>query len=313
MKKIVITGATGLVGFNLLSIIDGDKYNIIAIDKNKNNLKLGKKLFPKVNFVHADLSEIDDSWIDLIKESDCVISLHAQISSPQKDPYIKNNVGATKNLIKVCEKNKVNNFIYFSSSVVISVADDHYTNTKRDGENLVKNSNLNYTILRPPLMYGCFDVKHLGFMAKLMDVSPIFPVPGSGKYMRQPLYVLDICKIVLKIIELEPENKIYNIIGKEKINFIDLLKIIAQERKMKRLFFKIPIPVFLFLLKIFGLLTSKKPFVPEQLTALMAGDDFPLSNWEETFKIKYTPFREAIKETINSEYYPYRKKMIKTK
>ena len=40
MKKIVITGATGLVGFNLLSIIDGDKYNIIAIDKNKNNLKL---------------------------------------------------------------------------------------------------------------------------------------------------------------------------------------------------------------------------------------------------------------------------------
>ena len=61
------------------------------------------------------------------------------------------------------------------------------------------------------------------------------------------------------------------------------------------------------------MLTSKKPFVPEQLTALMAGDDFPLSNWEETFKIKYTPFREAIKETINSEYYPYRKKMIKTK
>jgi len=308
MKKIIITGACGLVGMNLLSQINRDKYQIIAIDKLNGNLSLGKRTFPEVNFINADLANLD-TWEEYFKDADVVIQLQAQISSPCPNPYVKNNINSVKNVLSACEKYKVKHLIHFSSSVVISVAKDHYTNTKKIGEDLVKKSKVHYTILRPPLMYGCFDVKHLGFLTKILEISPIFPVPGSGKYMRQPLFVEDICRVVIKLLEEKPKNQIYNIIGKERINLIDLLKIIAKEKKLHRIYLNIPIPVFIFLLKVYGMITFSRPFVPDQLKALTAGDEFPVNNWEKEFGVEYTSFSEGIKKMLNSPYYQYRKDM----
>lgn len=310
MKKIVITGSAGLVGMNLLTRLNPDKYEVIAIDKNPHNIKLSQKVFPKVKSVCADVAK-KGNWQKLFKDADCVVQLQAQISHVKKWPYIKNNITSVKRVLEACRKYKVKNLVHISSSVVISVADDYYTRTKRAGEEIVKNSNIPHTILRPPLMYGCFDIKHLGFITKVLEKSPIFPVPGSGKYPRQPLFVLDLCDIIIKLIHKKPKNKLYNVIGKEKIQYVDLFKIIAKIKHIKRLFIHIPTPLFLFMLKIHSILTGKKPFISAQLAALQNSDIFPVTDWNKTFGVKYTPFKEGIKKMVASPYYKYRKKMRK--
>ena len=310
-NKIIITGMAGLVGLNLLTMINSKKYDIIAIDKNKHNLYLAKKINPNIQIICVDLSSNPKIWGENFYKAKCVIQLQAQISDPEEKPYIQNNITSVKNVVSVCGKYKIKNVIHMSSSVVISVAKDHYTKTKKSGEEIVQKSKVPHTILRPPLMYGCFDIKHLGFLVKLLDKSPVFPVPGNGKYLRQPLYVKDLVNIILKILEMKPERKTYNIIGKEKINFIDLVKIVAKEEKRKALFINIPIPLFILLLKIHGFVLGKKPFVPEQLAALTAGDIFPVTNWEEQFKVPYTPFIRGVKEMVDSKYYVYREFMQK--
>lgn len=310
-NKIIITGVAGLVGLNLLTFIDSKKYEVIAIDKNKINLNIAKKINPGIKVVCADLSKSNKNWEKFFKNCFCVIQLQAQISDPEEQPYIKNNIISVKNIVTICEKFKIQNLIHISSSVVISIAKDYYTNTKKVGEEMVEKSQVPYTILRPPLMYGCFDIKHIGFLIKLLDKSPVFPVPGNGKYLRQPLYVLDFVKIILKLIEKKPKNKTYNVIGKEKINFIDMVKTVAKEEKRKALYVNIPIPLFILLLKVYGFVLCKKPFVPEQLTALTAGDIFPVTSWEKQLGVKYTPFIKGVKDMINSKYYRYRYLMQK--
>jgi nucleoside-diphosphate-sugar epimerase len=218
MKKIIITGAGGLVGMNLLSEIDNSKYIVIAIDKNKYNLNIAKKLFPKIKTRCADLSK-KGKWKDYFKNAFCVIQLHAQISSPKKEDYFKNNVESVRNVTDVCKKYKIKKLIHISSSVVISKSKDIYVKTKKQGEDIVKKSKLNYTILRPPIMYGYFNTKHFSFIIKKFKNSPFVLVPGKGDYIRQPLYVKDLVKIIIKLIEKKPKNKTYNIIGKEKIYF----------------------------------------------------------------------------------------------
>ena len=56
MKKIVVTGAAGLVGQNLIPLLLRKNHRIIAIDRNRNNLGLLKRLNPKINAVNADIS-----------------------------------------------------------------------------------------------------------------------------------------------------------------------------------------------------------------------------------------------------------------
>lgn len=315
-KKIVITGAAGLVGLNLLVLLQeklqnkfyGESYEIVAFDRNAHNIHLAQQLFPSFDMRVADISK-KGQWMEALKGASCVIQLQAQISSPHSQPYIDNNITSVQHVLEACTKHKVKHLIHLSSSVVISIAKDHYTNTKRKGEELVASSIVPHTILRPPLMYGCFDIKHLGFLTPLLEKSPVFPMPGSGKYLRQPLFVEDLCAIILKFIDQKPLNTVHNIIGKERIMFIDLLKIIAEEKKLRRLFVRIPIPLFITLLRMHGFLTGKKPFISDQLKALTAGDEFPVTDWDKVFGVPYTPFREGIRKTFRSPYHSYRLKL----
>jgi len=307
-KKIIITGAAGEVGLNLLSLIDRNKYNIIAIDYNSNNISICKKLFPEVDIRCIDLSIDYTTWNSVFADADIVIQLHAQISSPEWTKYYKNNVIAVKNIIKACEDHKVKHLIHASSSVVCSLAKDGYTKSKSIGEELVKTSKISYTILRPTLMYGCFDIKHLGFLTKIINMSPIFPVPGSGKYIRQPLFVEDFANIIIKLINMKPQNKIYNISGKEKLYFIDLLKEIAHASKKTRIFLRIPIPIFSFLLRVYSFL-FRIHYIPDQLNAMTAGDVFEIIHWEEIFHVPYTSYKKGIRKMLNSKYYSYASKM----
>ena len=52
----------------------------------------------------------------------------------------------------------------------------------------------------------------------------MFPVPGDGRYLRQPLYAGDFCDIIAACIEQAPGRAAYNISGQEKIDYIDLIR-----------------------------------------------------------------------------------------
>lgn len=311
--KIVITGAAGLVGMNLMAEMHDNGFSknntIIAIDKNSNNIKIVKELFPEIKFAVADFS-IKGNWERYFKDTDVIIQLQAQIASQYASEYVKNNIDSVNNVIEVCRKFGIKHLIHASSSQVLSIAKDHYTYTKRAGENAVHKSEIPHTIFRPTLMYGCFDIKHLGYITSIMEKSPILPIPGSGKYTRQPLYVKDFCKIILKTIKNGPDNKIHNIIGKEKIYFIDIMRMIRKNRGIARLFIKLPIPIFIMMLNMYAFIFRKRPFVPDQLRAMTIGDIFKSDDWEKKFGVKYTKINDALEEIYNSQYYKYRKDMI---
>ena len=309
MKKIVVTGAAGLVGQNLIPLLIQKGYSVVGIDKNNNNLNLLKKLNPKVEIIHADMSK-PGFWELNFDRAYAIVQLQAQIAAKTKEPFEKNNITAVKNVVKACKKHKIKNLVHLSSSVVISVADDDYTRTKTVGEEIVKKSKIPCTILRPPLMYGCFDVKHLGWIAKLMEKSPVIPIPGKGDFIRQPLYVKDMCKIILKCIERGPTNKIHNVIGLERIKYIELLRKIANKNNMSRIFLKMPTSLFGIMMNVYAFITHKPAFTEDQMKALIAGDDFPVEDWEKEFGVKYTTFEKGITETVKSLCYKYRKEMI---
>lgn len=313
MGKIVITGAAGLVGMNLMAMMHDEGFSkvnsIISIDKNNNNILLAKKLFPEIKHAVADLS-IKEDWEKYFKNADVVIQLQAQISSAYADPYIKNNIDSVNNVLDICKKYNIKHLIHASSSQALSIAKDHYTYTKRAGENAVHTSGIPHTIFRPTLMYGCFDIKHLGYITSIMEKSPILPIPGHGRYIRQPLYVNDFCKIIIKTIQKGPDNKIHNIIGKEKIYFIEIMREIKKKKNITRLFVKIPIPIFIRLLNLYAFIFRKRPFVPDQLRAMTIGDIFKTDDWEKKFRVNYTKLSDALKEIYASPYYNYRKEMI---
>lgn len=304
-ERILITGAAGLVGQNLIVLLKESGYSeIIAIDKHPGNIKILRSLHPDIKIVEADLSH-EGEWGSLFEGVDALVMAHAQISGLNYDPFEQNNVEATRMILKVAEAKSVPYMVHISSSVVVSVANDSdfYTRSKRVQENIVKNSSIPHCILRPTLMFGWFDPKHLGWLSRFMTKAALFPVPGNGNFLRQPLYARDFCRIIERCISSKPTGVVYDIVGQEEINYIDIIKMIKQVTKAKTLIIKIPFLLFDLLLRFYAIFSKSPPFTSQQLHALVAGDYFKGVDLKGVFKITPTPFKTALEETFTDPRY----------
>ena len=146
-------------------------------------------------------------------------------------------------------------------------------------------------------MFGWFDPKHLGWLSRFMAKTPVFPIPGDGKYMRQPLYIRDFCRALVWAIEHEPKGAVYDVVGAHRIDYVDIIRLIKKVKGLKTLIVHIPVGLFRALLKTYAAFSAKPPFTADQLDALSAGDDFKGVDTEKVFGFRQTPFEEAIRES----------------
>ena len=301
--KIILPGGAGLVGQNLVAHLKSSGYkNLVVLDKHRANLEILRQLHPDIIAEYADLAE-PVSWKKHFEKADAVVMLQAQIGGPDLQYFIRNNLVSTKHILEAIKHYQVPHTVHISSSVVESIASDHYTHTKKEQEKLVLESGINCVVLRPTLMFGWFDRKHLGWLSRFMQKMPVFPIPGHGRYMRQPLYVGDFCKIIISCLEKQVCGEIFNISGLERIDYIDLIRQIKHCTKSQCLIVKIPYQFFHLLLKTWALFDRNPPFTPAQLKALTAGDEFERIDWPTIFSVNPTPLAQAIHETFNDPIY----------
>lgn len=302
-SKIIITGAAGLVGQNLVVELKAQGYrNLVAIDKHQYNLGILKELHPEIDAMLADLAETGP-WMDVLKDAACVVQLHAQITGKFPDEFVRNNVKATEQVLEAAAKYSVPYLVHISSSVVNSVARDDYTETKKTQEKLVIESGIRHCILRPTLMFGWFDPKHLGWLARFMEKTPVFPIPGDGRYMRQPLYERDFCRCIVRCIERQPNGTIYDLVGAQRIDYVDIIHTIKRVKRLRTMIVHIPYSLFRLLLRLYAAFSNKPPFTADQLKALTAGDDFNGVDTLKEFDVRQTPFEEAVRESYCDSRY----------
>ena len=295
MNKVLLAGGAGLVGQSLLKVLDHSELDITVVDRDVAMLNILRSHYPDVKFINTDLSD-GDAVKKLALSFDCIVMMQALIKGLNYLDFHQNTVMSTQNLLSQIKNQKVNTYlIHVSSSVINSKADDFYTRSKREQEQLVMNSSLQKVILRPTLMYGEGDNKHFYALINLMRKFPFFPMPGSGNYIRQPLYALDFAHVIKDCIK-DPKKGIYNISGLEFITFKDCL--IKFKRHYQCFSLITPIPVFMFrlLLRLAALITKKVPFTEQQLDALIIPETFERIDWPHIFNTTYTTFDDGIKK-----------------
>lgn len=296
--KIILPGGAGLVGQNLVARLIARGYrNIVVLDKHRANLAILQQVQPSILCEYADLAEPGD-WHQHFEGADSVIMLQAQIGGNDYAAFVRNNIDATALILDAIKTYQVPTLVAISSSVVESKADDFYTQTKKQQETMILESGTACPILRPTLMFGWFDRKHLGWLSRFMKKVPVFPIPGHGRYMRQPLYVGDFCNIIIHCLEKEAVTGIYNISGHEKVDYIDIIREIKRVTGVKTRIMNIPYSLFYALIWVWGLFDKNPPFTTQQLAALSTFDEFEVIDWPGIFGVPCTPFSAAIDETF---------------
>ena len=301
-NKIIVTGAAGLVGQNLIPRLKARNLGrLVCIDKHPKNIETLRALHPDVHIIHADLAN-PSGWQSELDGCSHLVIGHAQIGGIYRSEYERNNIAATERLLEAALRFKVPYAVSISSSVVNSKAVDDYTETKKAQEALVAQSGISQIVLRPTLMFGWFDRKHVGWLARFMQRVPVFPIPGNGKFLRQPLYAGDFCDVIVSSIETKKTGQ-YNITGQERIDYVEMIRAVKKATGAKARIIKIPYRLFWLLLKANTLWDKNPAFTPRQLEALVTPDIFEVIDWPGIFNVRPTPLAEALHQTFNDPTY----------
>ncbi len=224
--KYLVTGATGFIGRNLISRIKNPR---VIVRKNKNS----RGICDRAEVVEAELDNIE-ALQRATKGVDVVIHLAAIIDSRNKD-IRRINVDATKLLVEAARKNRVKKFICLSTYLAEN-PDDEYSRTKREAEEIIKDSGINYVILRAGVVYGTADQKNIGKLIKFVRKFPIVPIIGDGKYKMQPIFIDDVVRAIFRA---EQMKGTYYVLGPQ-ISYNELVGVIVRKIKKKRLVVHVP-------------------------------------------------------------------------
>jgi len=101
----------------------------------------------------------------------------------------------------------------------------------------------------------------------------------------------------------QPAGAVYDLTGPDRVDYIDMIRIIRDVKGLRTPIVRIPIGLFSSLLRIYALFSSKPPFTADQLTSLTAGDEFHGVDMQAVFGFAPTPFRQAVEETFGHPVY----------
>jgi len=224
-RGIVVTGANGFVGKNLRNFLHKNKINVLGISRKNFRKHASEVKITSTNLLEPKLQT-------KLKNYDALVHLIGTGRKSPKSTFEEINLNLTKNVIKACKNAGIKKIIFISGLGVSKNNQSDYFVSKYRAEREIMNSGLDYTVFRASYIIGKTDYLTKA-LSKQMKKG-IIVIPGSGKYRLQPIFVLDVAKIILEaVLEKKFSKKILDLVGPQKIRFEDFVKLFTKNTSVK--------------------------------------------------------------------------------
>lgn len=223
--KIVVTGASGFVAKNLRKYLSEKNIDLISISRsNFKNFKYETKIISK-NYNEKDI-------LKKIRNSDALIHLVGIGKQSVNTDFDLINTDLTKHIVNLCKKDKVKKIVYLSGLGVSPNTSLGYFISKYNAERQITNSGLDFTIFRPSYIIGKDDLlsKHLKKQMKSGEIK----IPGSGKYLIQPISISDVVKVIFESTYTSKfNNELIDLVGPDYVSFEKYVKLFSKGTNVK--------------------------------------------------------------------------------
>jgi uncharacterized protein YbjT (DUF2867 family) len=190
MQKVVLFGATGHAGRAIAKELLARNYTVTAVVRNEQR---AKQLLPgAVTLVVADVCN-PSSLKGILQNQEIVISAlgkSVSINDKSKPSFRDIDVAANSNILAEALQRNVQQFIYVSALHAEKYPQLEYFKVHHEFSELLKQSGLNYTIIKPPAIFSAFidamDLAKKGFLSNL----------GKGDKQTNPIYEGDLAKVI---------------------------------------------------------------------------------------------------------------------
>jgi dTDP-4-dehydrorhamnose reductase len=249
MKKVLVTGANGLLGQHLINTLLKNEYTVIGIGKNSCRLPFAKH----AHFIYYDCDITDEMAVyNVFEKEQPAVVVHAAAMTQVDDCELQQekaeavNVKGTATVLLNAEAHS-SHFIYISTDFVFDgekgnyAEDDHlnpiswYGFTKVQAESITELSEIPWTIVRTCLVYGNTlsgtRSNIVTWVKQNLEAHQSIKVVTDQ--VRTPTYVADLAKGIILIIEKNVTG-VFHVSGKDVLTPFQMAEAVASYFKLDR-------------------------------------------------------------------------------
>lgn len=260
-KNVLVTGAAGFIGANFAEyfVNKHPDYNVIVVDKltYAGNLENLKKVEDKITFVQADICDFE-KMKEIFDKYDINGVIHfaaeSHVDNSIKNPFVftQTNVIGTHTLLETAKQKwgegSQNKFVHISTDEVYGSLGEEgyftekspinpsspYSSSKASSDLIAlaykETYKMNINVTNCSNNYGPYqhNEKLIPHMIKLALNDEKLPVYGTGKNIRDWLYVEDHCEAIDLVFHNGVSGERYNIGGHNEKRNIEIVKLILK-------------------------------------------------------------------------------------
>jgi uncharacterized protein YbjT (DUF2867 family) len=264
---ILLTGATGVVGGELLPALLADGSEVRALVRDPR--KLGEH---RVD-VQIALGDIGDPFLlrHAMRGVDTVIHLAATIRDQPGGTIEQLNGLATNRLLRSAERAGVERFVFFSAMGATAFQRTRFFRSKALAEHAVRKSPLDSTVFAPSIIYRPGDpwIRLL----ERFSLLPAVPISGSGHALYQPIWARDVARCVVASLNGGGSNPgaagRYELAGPDLLSYDEIVELVIEANGRERPLVHVPLPLVRTGLRGLELLVGRSVFATWEEAELM--------------------------------------------
>lgn len=216
--QVLIVGANGLIGRAVAARLAGDGHDVVGVSRSGSAYSI-----PSIQWVRLDLRDAvsEAAWLPNLKTADAVVNCAGVLQDNDRDSTSAVHSAGPAALCRACETAGVRKLIHLSAIGVDCDTPTAFSQSKREGDNAVMASSLNWVILRPSVVLGRGAYGGSALFRGLAAL-PIIPSVRGGEL--QVVQLDDLVEAVAFFLRPDaPVRLTIEIAGPERLAFDDIV------------------------------------------------------------------------------------------
>jgi len=281
-RRVLVTGGSGFLGGHVVPLLVSRGDDVVALARRARAADRLEEM--GAGPVYGDLDDpltVDQAFAD--SGATALVNLASL------------GFGHGPTIVAAAEEAGIQRAVFISTTAIFTTLNARSKEMRRGAEAVIEASSLDWTIIRPTMIYGTPTDRNMARLLRLLRRTPFVLVPGGGHRLQQPVHVGDLAQAVVAALDAPAAiGHAYDVAGPEPLTLRQLIDQAAQA--LERTARPVPVPLgpVVAAARLYERVAPRPRLKAEQLERLAEDKAFDISAARQDLAFEPRPFAEGI-------------------